>query len=185
MRAQADAVLIGAGTARSDDPVLDVRGLGDGHVNPVRVVAAGTLDLPLSGRLAETAGSQPLWLCHHGGAAAEARAVWAARGAELIEVPEAAAGGLDTGGLLAALGARGLTRVLCEGGGQLAAALLSGDLVDELVVYSAGMVLGGDGRPAVAGLRLAALADARRFRLIGAEPVGADIRSRWERVSQD
>src|SRR5690606_31648087 len=86
MRAQADAVLVGAGTARADDPRLDVRGLGLA-ARPVRVVLAGTLDLPETGRLAAgAAGSTaaaPLWLCHHAGADPARRRFWEERGATL------------------------------------------------------------------------------------------------------
>lgn len=80
---------------------------------------------------------------------------------------------------LAELGRRGLTRVFCEGGGQLAAALLAAGLVDELVGYTAGVVLGGDGRAAVAPLGLGALAEAPRFRLAETRALGGDVFHRW------
>lgn len=80
---------------------------------------------------------------------------------------------------LAELGRRGLTRVFCEGGGQLAAALLAAGLVDELVGYTAGVVLGGDGRAAVAPMGLGALADAPRFRLVETRALGGDVFHRW------
>ena len=83
--------------------------------------------------------------------------------------------------VLAELGARGLTRVLCEGGGILAASLLAAGLVDQLVGYSAGMVLGGDGRAAVGPLGLHRLAEAPRFRLVEAAPLGPDLMHRWLR----
>lgn len=81
--------------------------------------------------------------------------------------------------VLAELGRRGLTRVFCEGGGQLAAALLAAGLVDELVGYTAGVVLGGDGRAAVAPLALGALAEAPRFRLAETRGLGGDVFHRW------
>jgi diaminohydroxyphosphoribosylaminopyrimidine deaminase/5-amino-6-(5-phosphoribosylamino)uracil reductase len=82
---------------------------------------------------------------------------------------------------LQALGAAGLTRVLCEGGGQLAASLLQAGLAEELVAFTAGKVIGGDGRAAVGPLRLPALADAPAFRLAAAAPFGGDVLARWER----
>lgn len=80
---------------------------------------------------------------------------------------------------LAELARRGLTRVFCEGGGRLAAALLAAGLVDELVGYTAGVVLGGDGRAAVAPMGLGALAEAPRFRLAETRALGGDVFHRW------
>lgn len=85
-------------------------------------------------------------------------------------------------GALAELGRRGITRVFCEGGGHLAAALLAGGLVDEMVGYTAGVLLGGDGRAAVAPMGLAALADAPRFQLAETRALGGDLFHRWVRA---
>ena len=83
---------------------------------------------------------------------------------------------------LAELGRRGLTRVFCEGGGQLAAGLLAEGLVDELVGYTAGIVLGADARPAIGPLPVTRLADAPRFTLAEARRIGPDLMHRWTRA---
>ncbi|WP_323717619.1 bifunctional diaminohydroxyphosphoribosylaminopyrimidine deaminase/5-amino-6-(5-phosphoribosylamino)uracil reductase RibD [Paracoccus aminovorans] len=82
---------------------------------------------------------------------------------------------------MAELGARGLTRVFCEGGGVLAASLLRAGLVDQLIGYTAGVVLGGDGRPGFAALEPGRLADAPRFRLVELRRLGNDVLHRWLR----
>lgn len=82
---------------------------------------------------------------------------------------------------MAELGHRGLTRVFCEGGGQLAASLLAADLVDELVGFTAGIVLGAEARPAIGALPLDRLADAPRFTLAEARRIGPDLLHRWVR----
>ncbi len=176
LRASHDAVLVGGGTARADDPMLTIRELGVGH-QPVRVVASRGLDLPGHGKLAASAGEVPLWLLH--GQAAEV-AAWQARGARCFAVAEAG-DGLDPTAMLQALGAAGLTRVLCEGGGALAASFLKAGLVDELVVVTAGMALGTDARPGLAALGIARLADAQRFRLADLRAVGGDVVHVWRR----
>ncbi len=178
-RAQSDAILIGGGTARSDDPGLDVRDLGLGDARPVRIVVSATLDLPMDAKLARTAREQPLWLCHRPNLSPERKVPWEALGAELIEVPVGRDGLIDLGAMAGALGERGLTRVFCEGGGQLAAGLLSAQLVDELTVYSAGLSLGAEGIPAIGSLGLGALSDAPRFILARSHVSGRDLAAVW------
>ncbi len=185
LRAMHDAVLVGAGTARADDPELNVRGLGMADRRPVRVVADGGLSLAPSGRLARTAREQPLWLLHRPDADAGRAAVMTHLGVELVSVPAGADGTLCAAAALAALGERGITRVLCEGGGRLAASLLAARLVDEIALFTAGKTLGGDGVPAVGGFGLARLADAPEFALDHVEQLGPDALSWWRVASSD
>lgn len=180
LRARADAVMVGAGTARADDPMLTVRELGLAH-QPVRVVVSRRLDLPLLGQLARSAGQVPLWLCHGADADAERRRAWEGLGARLL--PCAIAGAqLDPRDVLAQLGAAGLTRVFCEGGGALAASLLGADLVDELVGFTAGLAIGAEGLPSVGALGLGRLEEAVRFDQIEVRAVGGDVLHRWRRA---
>lgn len=178
LRARFDAVMVGGGTARADDPLLTVRGFTPLR-QPVRVVASGALDLPRE-RLAGSLDQAPLWLVHGPQAPAEARAFWSGIGAELIEIP-ASDLGLDPQALLQALGAAGLTRVFCEGGGQFAASLMRAGLVDELIGFTAGVVLGGDGRAALGALELEQLTEAPRYRLSETQVLDGDILHRWRR----
>ena len=96
-------------------------------------------------------------------------------GVTVIAIAPDAAGGLDVAAVLRALGDRGLTRLLVEGGGGLAASLLRAGLVDRLVWLHAPLLIGGDGIPAVAALGLNALTDAPRFECLSAESVGGDL----------
>ncbi len=178
MRMNHDAVLVGGGTARSDDPDLTVRGLGP-VTQPVRVVASRDLDLPGDGRLA--AGAVGLWLVHGPDAPRERVAEWSGRGARCLACDPGVDGRLDPRAILAALGREGLTRVLCEGGGSFAASLIGADLADDLAAFTAGVAIGAEGRPALGNLRLRDLADAPRFALAGVERLGADVLHRWTR----
>ncbi len=174
-----DAVMVGGGTARADDPSLTVRGMGP-VPQPVRVVLSRHLDLPLSGHLARTAQDIPVWLCHGTSVGADLIAAWQGLGARLFEVPVQGSQ-LDANAALTALGDAGLTRVFCEGGGALAASLLAGDLVDELVGFTAGLALGAEGRPALGAMGVDKLAHAPRFDLIETTACGGDILHRWRR----
>ena len=182
MRASHDAVMVGAGTARADDPSLTVRGMGV-VTQPVRVVVSRRLDLPLSGQLAQTARDTPLWLLHGADADPALVATWKELGAVLYSV-NMIGGRLDPAGVLHALGTSGLTRVFCEGGGTLAASLLQADMVDELIGFTAGCVIGAEGQPALGALGVDRLAQAPRFDLVDTQRVGPDIVHRWRRQSQ-
>lgn len=182
LRACHDAVMVGGGTARADDPDLTVRDLGVAH-QPVRVVLDSRLRLEPGARLGRTAAVVPVWMCHGPDAPEAARASWAATGARLIACAPGAGGvGLEVRDVLARLAGVGLTRVFCEGGGALAASLIGAGLADEIVVVSAGKVIGGDGRAGVGALGLATLAAAPGFRLAEVRALGGDVLHRWARA---
>ncbi|MFC4669920.1 bifunctional diaminohydroxyphosphoribosylaminopyrimidine deaminase/5-amino-6-(5-phosphoribosylamino)uracil reductase RibD [Seohaeicola nanhaiensis] len=180
LRARHDAVMVGGGTARTDDPSLTVRDLGVTR-QPVRVVVSRRLDLPLIGQLARSARKVPLWLCHGSDADGDRMRAWREIGATLLAC-RVEAGQVDPRDMLGQLGQAGLTRVFCEGGGALAASLLSEDLVDELVGFTAGLAIGAEGLPSVGALGLARLDQAQRFVLVEARAVGGDVMHRWRRM---
>ena len=102
-------------------------------------------------------------------------------GAKTLEVAASRNGGLEAGAILKTLAGEGLTRVYCEGGGGLAAALLGADLVDQLVVFQAGMAIGAEGRPALGAMGLARLGDAQRFDLVSTRVLGPDTVTVWRK----
>lgn len=180
MRMRHDAVMVGGGTARADDPSLTVRDLGVAH-QPVRVVVSRRLDLPLMGNLARTAKDVPVWIAHGADADPTLQKTWEDLGAELL--PCAAHGTqISPVSLMQALGAKGLTRVFCEGGGALAASLLAADMVDELITFSAGLVMGAEGYPSIGAMGIERLGEAPRFDLVSHRPVGSDVMTVWHRV---
>jgi diaminohydroxyphosphoribosylaminopyrimidine deaminase/5-amino-6-(5-phosphoribosylamino)uracil reductase len=146
------------------------------------VVADGGLSLSLTARLLRSARNRPLWMLHRPGADHERVSAFSEAGADCIETPLLDSGELDMAAALRALGARGITRVLCEGGGRLAASLLRAGLVDELVWMSAGCVIGADGAAAVTRLGVEALGDAPRPELHGVETLGRDVATIWRRA---
>ena len=183
MRARHDAVMVGGGTARHDDPSLTVRDMGVTR-QPARIVVSRRLDLPLMGQLARTARDIPVILCHGADADATLVRTWSDLGATML--PCRARGmHLDPDDVLAQLGAHGLTRIFCEGGSALAASLIEADLVDQLVGFTAGITIGAEGLPSVGALGLERLAQARRFTLRHTRAVGPDVLSIWSRADAD
>lgn len=178
-RARHDAVMVGAGTARADDPSLTVRDFPPLRP-PVRVVISRHLDLPLMGILARTARDIPVLICHGPNPDPMLRDTWQGLGATLLEC-DLSGRQIDPSSALQQLGKQGLTRILCEGGGMLAASLLSADLVDELIGFTAGLALGAEARPAIGALGLERLAQAPRFTLAETRRIGPDILHRWLR----
>ena len=179
LRACHDAVLVGGGTARADNPSLTVRGLGLNR-QPVRIVASRHLDFDAPA-LQTSRDIAPLWLCH--GPQACMSGAWQSQCDALLQVPLAPDGQLDLAELMQALGAKGLTSVLCEGGGQLAASLLRAGLVDDVILYTAGLALCADGLAGLGDLALSHLHIAPRFELILARKIGQDTRQDWRRLS--
>lgn len=171
MRARHDAVMVGAGTVRADDPMLNVRGMGD-VPQPVRVVLSRDLDLPDDLHLAKTAWDQPLWLFHQPGVDPLR---WQNRDAKTFATDPR-----DLLAVMKALAGEGISRVFCEGGGTLGASLLQAGLVDELVVFTAGCAIGGDGTAALQALGVDKMGDAPRFDLIAMQRVGDDVLHRWK-----
>ncbi|HEV2301633.1 MAG TPA: bifunctional diaminohydroxyphosphoribosylaminopyrimidine deaminase/5-amino-6-(5-phosphoribosylamino)uracil reductase RibD [Stellaceae bacterium] len=175
LRSEHDAVMVGTGTVLADDPLLTCRLPGLAHRSPVRVVLDRRLRIPLSARIFAEARALPTWVLTATAADPVRRQALAAAGATPIEIDPAGEEGLDLAAGLAALGSRGLTRLLVEGGARLAATLLRARLVDRLLWFHAPKVLGGDGIPAAAALGIAALAEVPRFERTGVETVGEDV----------
>src|SRR5216683_703382 len=175
LRATHDAILVGTDTVIADDPQLTCRLPGlDAH-SPVRVVIDRQLRIPLDARVFAEARQVPSWVVTLASTDQARRKALSDAGVVVIAAEPDPAGHIDLGRALTLCGERGLTRLLVEGGGRLAAALLRGGLVDRLVWLHAPLLLGGDGVPAVAELGLDALADAPGFERLASETVGEDV----------
>ncbi|MFN3837566.1 MAG: RibD family protein [Brevundimonas sp.] len=169
LRAAHDAILVGVETVLHDDPELTARLPGRSVDQPLRVVLDSRLRTPPT---AKVAGENTLILT-----VADPRHIGAAHVKQVADDH----GRPAISAVLQALKAVGAKSVLIEGGGQVAASFLRADAVDALEWFRAPILLGGEGRPCVASLALAKLADAPKFRRLGVEPVGGDL---WERYAR-
>lgn len=180
LRAVHDAILVGANTVAADDPELTCRLPGLDAYSPVRIVVAAKGALSLESRIVRSARHVPAWLvCSE--IASPHEYLLRAAGVEIIKVA-AREGRVDVAAAARALGERGLTSVLVEGGGTIAASFLKAGLVDRLSAYRAGLAMGADSRSAVAGLGLDGLDFAPRFSLVSARTVGGDTLETWRRA---
>ena len=181
LRARHDAVLVGSGTVLADDPDLTCRIPGMARAPMLRVVADARLRTPPDARLVRTARETPTWLLTGAGHRPAALAPFIEAGVEVVTVRRAPGGGLQPRAMLAALAARGVTRVLAECGGALAAALLRAGLVDRLAWFHAPALLGGDARAALDALGIARLPAMPRFRVLRRDAAGADTFTEFEK----
>jgi diaminohydroxyphosphoribosylaminopyrimidine deaminase/5-amino-6-(5-phosphoribosylamino)uracil reductase len=174
LRDRADAVMVGSRTASADDPQLTVRRDGRFLRCPVRVLVDGRLAVPESARLLSDAHASRTWILTSAAAPTRRRRVRLERGVRLIDVP-LRGGHVDLRRALRRLARDGLTMLLVEGGGDLAAALLGAGLVDEIHWFTAPSLLGGDARAALGSLGLDRLAERPRLEIRSVRRVGEDL----------
>jgi diaminohydroxyphosphoribosylaminopyrimidine deaminase/5-amino-6-(5-phosphoribosylamino)uracil reductase len=175
LRAAHDAIMVGTGTVLADDPQLTCRLPGLAHRSPVRVVIDRHLRIPLTARLISDARAVPTWVLTLPAADAARRRAFLCAGATVIDIDPGSDGNGSLAAALAALGERGITRLLVEGGGHLAAAFARAGLIDRLVWVHAPMLIGGEGIPAIAEIGLKALSEAPSFTRLSTETVGDDV----------
>jgi diaminohydroxyphosphoribosylaminopyrimidine deaminase / 5-amino-6-(5-phosphoribosylamino)uracil reductase len=172
LRAEHDAIMVGAGTVCTDDPRLTVR-LAAGR-NPLRVVVDSTLRTPLTAAvLTEGAAPGTVFAVTDRVSAAKRDKV-RALGATVQCLPTDAGGRVGLIALLAALHKMGIGSVLVEGGAQMITALLQVRLVDRLVVCVAPKIL-GSGNEAVGDLGISELAGAMIVTDTSITPYGPDL----------
>lgn len=163
LRARHDAIMVGSNTALQDDPELTCRLPGLPLRPAPRVILDGRLRLPLTARVVATAKQAPTWIITRSDVDGQRADAFAGCGVEILRVDPEESGLPDIRLALEALAERGITRILVEGGGQLAASLVRADLVDRLIWFRAPAVIGGDGLPAIAAFGIDTVAEAPRW----------------------
>ena len=180
LRAEADAVMVGAGTALADDPRLTVRLPGWAGRQPLRVLVDAAGRVGPGGHLFDT--EAETLVATTPAAPATAVDAWKAAGAEVLICAEwtvmvgGVGRGVDLHDLARALGERGVLELMVEGGPRLQASLWAAGLADRLVWYLAPLAIGGQAAPGLLGDGAATLTDARRLRLASADRLGDDLR---------
>jgi diaminohydroxyphosphoribosylaminopyrimidine deaminase/5-amino-6-(5-phosphoribosylamino)uracil reductase len=183
LRANHDAVMVGIGTVLADDPALTCRVAGLEARTPVRVVVDSRLRLPLTSRLVATAADAPTLAITLPDPDPVRRDALEAAGIEVLPVGRAGDEIPNLSRALEELGARGMTRVLVEGGYRLGTALLAGDLVDRLSWFRAARLIGEEGISGVGPLGLENLAATPKFSRVEVLAVGDDLWETYRRVS--
>ncbi len=168
LRAECDAVMVGSGTQRTDDPHLAVR-----HVQadrqPLRVVVDSEARTPTTARVLDDAAPTLIAV------ADDANAAHLESCTNVVRLPRSERG-LDLPALLKALDERGIRSILLEGGPTLAGSFLAEGLVGRVIGYVAPVLIGGGGLAALAGPGAVSIEAAWRWRLDEVTRIGPDIR---------
>jgi diaminohydroxyphosphoribosylaminopyrimidine deaminase/5-amino-6-(5-phosphoribosylamino)uracil reductase len=178
LRATSDAILVGSGTVLADHPRLDCRLPGMADRSPIRVVLDGTLRIPLESYLVKTARELPLIVIAASDASKDKESALQNAGVEVIRVDRNSGGKPDLKGAMTALGGRGITRLLIEGGPMISASLLQDDLVDEAIVVRAPVTLGAAAIDALENMPLDTLLKNPKLRVLEERTLGADHMTR-------
>jgi len=175
MRASSGAILTGAGTVRTDDPEMTVR-LDDTPAGsqPVRIVVSSTGDFGDSRRIFSAPGKTVIAVPE--GVAAQLVSYSSMPDVEIWEFPpDPSTPGFNLLGLFEKTAATGTGEILCEAGSRLATYLLKAELVDSVSIFTAPMILGGEGKPAFGELGIDNIGNSIRLKNARSRRSGSDF----------
>ena len=174
LRAEAGAVLVGANTARTDDPMLTARDLPASPPRITRVVLDPNLTTSAESRLANSTEVTPV-VVFAGGPTLDGREKGLEeRGVEVVPAP-ISGGNMNLSFVLEELGGRGIKGLLVEGGGETATRFVREGLADKMTLFYAPKLLGAEGVPMIGALRATKVAESLQFSVSEVEQVGADV----------
>ncbi len=176
LRAWADAVVVGSGTVLADDPHLTVRDPALASARqPLRVIVDPSGRVPGDRRAFDAAA--PTLVATTEEAPPPRRQEWVDTGADVSVLDRDATGGVSLGGLTEMLGKRDVQGVLLEGGPTVAWSAIRDGIVDQLVLYLAPTLVGGQGATGwLAGNGFAPIGRAAQVDLVSVEAVGRDLK---------
>ncbi|MAZ98108.1 MAG: riboflavin biosynthesis protein RibD [Rhodospirillaceae bacterium] len=180
-RSRHDAILTGIGTVIADDPMLNCRLKGLENRSPVRVILDTKLKISAKNQIASSAAEYETIVFTTNEAKHRKQVQLEKLGIKIERIEMDKNGRVLINSVLATLAGNGITSVLVESGGQLAAEFIRLNLVDYLLVYCAPIVIGGDGGDAIASVGLNKLDMAFPFERIKTENLGIDLLETYKR----
>ncbi|HEV7860297.1 MAG TPA: bifunctional diaminohydroxyphosphoribosylaminopyrimidine deaminase/5-amino-6-(5-phosphoribosylamino)uracil reductase RibD [Pyrinomonadaceae bacterium] len=176
LRHEYDAILVGSGTARADDPLLTDRSGLKRHRPLTRIILDQQLSLSPDSQLARTAHQSPVLVYSSSEISSSSSNALAALKSVGVEVAQVGGGGHNLQALLEDLGKREIQSLLVEGGARVAGAFLDAGRINKVSFFIAPMIIGGADAPAsIAGAGAHSIADAIRLRDIELNQHGPDL----------
>jgi diaminohydroxyphosphoribosylaminopyrimidine deaminase/5-amino-6-(5-phosphoribosylamino)uracil reductase len=181
LRADVQAIVVGAGTAIADEPALTVRGVAPMPAQPpLRVVLDARGTVPAVGPLFDPT-LAPTLVVTTDAAPAAATDAWAASGAKVETIAAASTGqGVDLDALTLLLGRHGVLHALVEGGATVLGAVVREHIAQRVVAYVAPTLLGTRGLPGFAFDGPTTITQAQRMHLLATSQIGDDVRLDFE-----
>jgi diaminohydroxyphosphoribosylaminopyrimidine deaminase/5-amino-6-(5-phosphoribosylamino)uracil reductase len=175
LRGGVDAIMVGSGTVRTDDPMLTTRTNAGDSRDAIRIIVDGDAGLSPDRRIFGLTSSAPTIVAVKTTAPADRKSALAAVGAELIEI-EPKHDKVDLLELAKELGKRNIANVMIEGGGGLLAAAFEAGIIDKILFFFAPKIFGGKDAPTpVDGLGAGMVAEAILLDDISTHRLGDDI----------
>ncbi|MDI6871852.1 MAG: bifunctional diaminohydroxyphosphoribosylaminopyrimidine deaminase/5-amino-6-(5-phosphoribosylamino)uracil reductase RibD [Bacillota bacterium] len=174
LRSRVDAVMVGIGTVLSDDPLLTPRLTDYAPTRLLRVIVDSRARTPLTARVL-SAGLEPPLIAVTAETPADRTERLRQTGARVAVLPQDAQGRVDLAALFSHLGRQGITSVLLEGGGEIAASALQARLVDKVLCFVAPKIAGGDGPSPVRGRGVSLMSEAVRLTPFRIRRFGEDL----------
>lgn len=176
LRQRLDAILVGSGTVRADNPSLTCRLPDGGGRDPLRIILSSSLDLdPEFNVFDGKSGAETLLVCRSG-MDPEKKKPFLSKGARILEIPRDEEGCLDLEILMKQLGSMGIQSLLIEGGAKVAASSLQKRIVDSLVFFYAPKILAGEGTPVFSGKGPRLMSESIEIRDMEVFKIGDDLR---------
>ncbi|MBU2712691.1 bifunctional diaminohydroxyphosphoribosylaminopyrimidine deaminase/5-amino-6-(5-phosphoribosylamino)uracil reductase RibD [Zooshikella sp. WH53] len=181
LRAKSAAIITGIGTVLADDPALNVRltqaqlpEITEQKIPPLRVLLDSQLQIPLAAQLLHTQGK--VIIVHAAGVAIDQQRALKEKGIELWEVESDNSGKINLTVVLKKLAQAEVNEVLVEAGATLAGAFLAEHLIDELIIYTAPILMGSQTRPAFSTPQWTSMTNKVTLKIADWRQVGDDWR---------
>lgn len=172
LRSEYDAVLVGANTIKTDNPLLNVRET-KGR-NPIRIIIDGKLSIPLKSRVIESKVSENTWIFTSDSSSIRKANMLTKKGVKIFRLKPLKQDKLDIKKILKIIADNKITSILVEGGEDIFSQFIRTELFDEIIILQSPKVLNK-------GIEIRNIGIIKRLKLMSAEKLGDDIKSVYRR----